>query len=237
MPIDPLSAQSIEVVRGAATLRYGSQAIGGVVNAINNRVPIDAADQAVRRRGERQLFLCRRHGAGLAAAGWRGRTVRLARRWLRPTLERLRHAGRQGSPIRFSRATAIRLAARTSSNDDKSHTGLAVIHYDASTAFPSDTTFIDMKQTKAISKSVLRPRRRPVPETQCRSRLRRLHAQRERSRRIDELSPSSTMSGTAAPKRCSGRSALSPRRRSACSMATASFRRSARAAILPVPDA
>lgn len=39
VPIDPLSAQSIEVVRGAATLRYGSQAIGGVVNAINNRVP------------------------------------------------------------------------------------------------------------------------------------------------------------------------------------------------------
>ena len=40
VPIDPLSARSIEVVRGAATLRYGSQAIGGVVNAINNRIPL-----------------------------------------------------------------------------------------------------------------------------------------------------------------------------------------------------
>jgi len=39
VPIDPLSAQRIEVIRGAATLRYGSQAIGGVINAINNRVP------------------------------------------------------------------------------------------------------------------------------------------------------------------------------------------------------
>src|SRR5262249_1397473 len=39
VPIDPLSAQDIEGVRGAATLRYGSQAIGGVVNAINNRIP------------------------------------------------------------------------------------------------------------------------------------------------------------------------------------------------------
>ena len=28
-------------MRGAATLRYGSQAIGGVVNVINNRVPTD----------------------------------------------------------------------------------------------------------------------------------------------------------------------------------------------------
>jgi outer membrane cobalamin receptor len=28
-----------EVVRGPGTLRYGSQAIGGVINAINDRVP------------------------------------------------------------------------------------------------------------------------------------------------------------------------------------------------------
>ncbi len=38
-PIDPLAAQRVEVIRGPATLRYGSQAIGGVVNVINNRVP------------------------------------------------------------------------------------------------------------------------------------------------------------------------------------------------------
>ncbi|HEX5998161.1 MAG TPA: TonB-dependent receptor [Hyphomicrobiaceae bacterium] len=39
VPIDPLIADRIEVVRGPATLRYGSQAIGGVVNAINGRIP------------------------------------------------------------------------------------------------------------------------------------------------------------------------------------------------------
>jgi iron complex outermembrane receptor protein len=39
VPIDPLSADRIEVVRGPATLRYGSQAIGGVVNALNDRIP------------------------------------------------------------------------------------------------------------------------------------------------------------------------------------------------------
>ena len=38
-PIDPLAADRIEVIRGPATLRYGSQAIGGVVNATNNRIP------------------------------------------------------------------------------------------------------------------------------------------------------------------------------------------------------
>lgn len=39
VPIDPLAMQGVEIVRGPATLRYGSQAIGGVVNALNNRIP------------------------------------------------------------------------------------------------------------------------------------------------------------------------------------------------------
>ncbi|MPZ37000.1 MAG: TonB-dependent receptor [Rhizobiales bacterium] len=39
VPVDPLAAERVEVVRGPATLRWGSQAIGGVVNATNNRIP------------------------------------------------------------------------------------------------------------------------------------------------------------------------------------------------------
>jgi len=39
VPIDPLATQQIEVIRGPATLRYGSEAIGGVVSATNNRIP------------------------------------------------------------------------------------------------------------------------------------------------------------------------------------------------------
>lgn len=37
--IDPLAAGNVEVTRGPGTLRYGSQAIGGVVSASNNRIP------------------------------------------------------------------------------------------------------------------------------------------------------------------------------------------------------
>jgi iron complex outermembrane receptor protein len=40
IPIDPFAAERIEVVRGPATLRYGSQAIGGVVAVENNRIPM-----------------------------------------------------------------------------------------------------------------------------------------------------------------------------------------------------
>ena len=39
VPVDPLSAEKVELIRGPATLRYGNQAIGGVVNATNNRIP------------------------------------------------------------------------------------------------------------------------------------------------------------------------------------------------------
>lgn len=39
VPIDPLSTNQVEVIRGPATLRYGSTAIGGVVSATNNRIP------------------------------------------------------------------------------------------------------------------------------------------------------------------------------------------------------
>jgi len=38
-PVDPYAADRVEVVRGPATLRYGSQAIGGVVSVENNRIP------------------------------------------------------------------------------------------------------------------------------------------------------------------------------------------------------
>ena len=42
VPIDPLSIQKIEIFRGPEALRYGSQAVGGVVEATNNRIPFAA---------------------------------------------------------------------------------------------------------------------------------------------------------------------------------------------------
>ena len=39
VPVNPLAADSIEVVRGPATLRYGGGATAGVVNTITGRIP------------------------------------------------------------------------------------------------------------------------------------------------------------------------------------------------------
>ena len=47
VPIDPLSAQRVEIIRGPAVLRYGSEAIGGVVNVLNNRIPEARPENAV----------------------------------------------------------------------------------------------------------------------------------------------------------------------------------------------
>jgi iron complex outermembrane receptor protein len=44
---DPLSARQIEVLRGPATLLYGSNAVGGVVNVIDNRIPDRTPDRPV----------------------------------------------------------------------------------------------------------------------------------------------------------------------------------------------
>jgi iron complex outermembrane receptor protein len=41
VPIDPLTASRIEVVRGPAALLYGGNAVGGVVNVIDDRIPTE----------------------------------------------------------------------------------------------------------------------------------------------------------------------------------------------------
>jgi iron complex outermembrane recepter protein len=45
--LDPLAAERIEVLRGPATLLYGSSAVGGVVNVIDDRIPDSLPDQRV----------------------------------------------------------------------------------------------------------------------------------------------------------------------------------------------
>lgn len=53
--VEPLIARQIEVIRGPATLLYGSGAIGGVVNVVDNRIPQAA--------GENELVAEYRHNS------------------------------------------------------------------------------------------------------------------------------------------------------------------------------
>ncbi|GAB7535866.1 TonB-dependent receptor [Burkholderia sp. 3C] len=42
VPQDPLTVERVEIVRGPAALLYGGNAVGGVVNSIDNRIPREA---------------------------------------------------------------------------------------------------------------------------------------------------------------------------------------------------
>jgi iron complex outermembrane receptor protein len=44
VPVDVLTTERIEVLRGPASLQYGGSAIGGVVNVIDNRIPRNAME-------------------------------------------------------------------------------------------------------------------------------------------------------------------------------------------------
>ena len=37
--IEPIQAEAIEIIRGPATLLYGSEATGGLINVLTNRIP------------------------------------------------------------------------------------------------------------------------------------------------------------------------------------------------------
>jgi iron complex outermembrane receptor protein len=145
VPIDPLAAQQIEVVRGAATLRYGSQAIGGVVNVINNRIPLKPIDGI---EGETTAAYSTSSATGEG-------TVSLDA-GQGPFAVHLDGFGRRASnydtpdgvqPNSFFRGNGYSGGASYFFGDD-SRVGASGTHYEARYGIPSDDTFIRMKQDK-----------------------------------------------------------------------------------------
>lgn len=153
VPIDPLSAQSIEVVRGAATLRYGSQAIGGVVNAINNRVPLSlpTRDLSGEVTGSFDSVSDTGQGSILADARSGNLAVHVDGFY--------RHAGDTDTPLGVQRNSFFHGHGETAGAsyflgvDPDSHVGVAIEQYDAQYGIPSDDTYIDMHQTKVLSRN------------------------------------------------------------------------------------
>lgn len=64
--IEPLLAKRIEVVRGPATLLYGSNAVGGVVNVIDNRIPSELSPAPITGRFEGRLGTAADERTGVA---------------------------------------------------------------------------------------------------------------------------------------------------------------------------
>ncbi len=150
VPIDPLSTEKIELVRGAATLRYGSQAIGGVVNAINSRIPDVLPDQPI-------------HAEVTATYGSGADTSQGAARIEARAGEFALHADAFNR-----RADDYSIPGGTQSNSyvngdgyalggsyffGTDFLGLGAVHYAAKYGIPGEDTYIDMKQTKHTLRS------------------------------------------------------------------------------------
>ncbi len=75
VPLDPLSIERIEVLRGPGALLYGGSATGGVVNVIDNRIPREPVDGFA---GKADLGVAtgnRERGGGLMLEGGNGRVA------------------------------------------------------------------------------------------------------------------------------------------------------------------
>lgn len=150
VPVDPLSARRIEVVRGAATLRYGSQAIGGVVNAINDRVPLELPDKPFSGEvtGAYGDNADMRQGSALIDAR-AGQFALHADGFARHTNDYDIPGGTQSNS--FSKGDGYSLGSSYFFGD--SRIGAAGVHYDSKYGIPGEDTYIDMKQTKEMMRS------------------------------------------------------------------------------------
>lgn len=145
VPIDPLAAEQIEVVRGAATLRYGSQAIGGVINVLNNRIPLRPVD-GVTGAATAAYDSVASTGEGAASLDAGGG----------PFAIHVDGFGRRASdydtPIGRQRNSFFHGNGYSGGGSyffgDDSRIGAAGTHYEARYGIPSDDTFIKERQNK-----------------------------------------------------------------------------------------
>jgi len=147
VPTGPLGTERVEVVRGAATVRYGSQAIGGVVNAINNRIPFGLPDKPI--SGEASGGYSTGNKAGDGSLLLDGRADQFAFHadgYIRSTSDYDIPGGTQANS--YFKGDGASLGG--SYFFGGSRVGGAVIHYDALYGIPSDVTHIKMRQTKGL---------------------------------------------------------------------------------------
>ncbi|HEY0439731.1 MAG TPA: TonB-dependent receptor, partial [Xanthobacteraceae bacterium] len=176
--MDPLAAKQVEVIRGPATLRYGSQAIGGVVNASNDRIPeaIPAGGFSAVSKGAASSVDNGLEGAVLLDAGkgnWAVHADAFGRRaddyripsypYLFPPSPAPAENGRQ--PNSFVRSDGQSIGG--SYVFDQGLAGLAVTRFASLYGIPgaeaaASHTRIDLEQVKLTGKGEFRPESSPI---------------------------------------------------------------------------
>lgn len=159
VPINPLVSDRIEVIRGPATLRYGSGAIGGVVSAENNRVPTFIPANGVSGQVSTSYSSVDngRLGAATVDAGKDGIAVH-ADGFRTATDTYAIPGGIQRNSATESQGGSVGISAI----GDRGFVGISFIHYDALYQIPGgqaaeSRTRLDPRQDRVVARGEYRP--------------------------------------------------------------------------------
>lgn len=154
VPIDPLAAQKVEVIRGPASLRWGSQAIGGVVNAENNRIPGPQTAEGLHGTLRGALTSVDRGGEGSAIFDMRQGNVAMHGDYFQ------RSAGDYRTPYGRQPNSALNMQGGSLGGSyifDRGYVGLSITQFNSLYHVPGNAgtasnTRIDLEQTKINAK-------------------------------------------------------------------------------------
>jgi iron complex outermembrane recepter protein len=143
--VDPANAEQIEIVRGPATLLYGSNAVGGVVNVISARVPSRATtDPFTGTVDLRYGSAAEEKASAFIADGGLGKFAWHADFTLRDTNDYATPVGDL-----FNSATQSRTGTLGGSFvDDRGFLGVAVTNFDTNYGIPGEPVAIDLEQRR-----------------------------------------------------------------------------------------
>ena len=155
--VEPLLVDRIEVLRGPATLLYGSSAVGGVVNVIDNRIPATAPAHPVSGRAEFRFDSAARERTGVLAVTAGGPAYALQVNGLRSETDDLRIPGFADPANPADKGTLVNSAISTKSVSvggtrfgESGSFGVAVSEYDTVYGVPvGEPINIDLRQRRA----------------------------------------------------------------------------------------
>lgn len=155
--VEPLLVDRIEVLRGPATLLYGSSAVGGVVNVIDNRIPATAPAHPVSGRAEFRFDSAARERTGVLAVTAGGPAYALQVNGLRSETDDLRIPGFADPANPADKGTLVNSAISTKSISvggtrfgESGSFGVAVSEYDTVYGVPvGEPINIDLRQRRA----------------------------------------------------------------------------------------
>lgn len=155
--VEPLLVDRIEVLRGPSTLLYGSSAVGGVVNVIDNRIPSAAPARPATGRAEVRYDSASNERTGILAATTGNQAFALQVNGLRTETDDVHIPGYAdpANPVDHGILANSAVSTRSFSVGgtrfgEAGNVGLAVSEYDTTYGVPvGEPIAIDLKQRRA----------------------------------------------------------------------------------------